>query len=329
MQDKYVQAIRYKLQKRVRRVNSAEWQHFHAVLKHFLQFVDSTPITEGLCDELLRRTASADIGDTIKRLRSGEALDSEALSQETFSGETEEEAAAIGYVLLSRFAQDSESLSIREVVARRGLRGGMEECFEFARNVYLEPFYEYLDEHIDDQQAILYFLRRYKHRCEWFRADSLRQTVEGDTSQAEKALTLDLYEYLHDQGLDFYIEPRSASGIADFVSDQVGDDKVIADAKVFWPDRSKGKPYLIAAFNQAYTYARDFNESFAYLIIYKICAEDLNFLLPATESLFPCVTMNNKTIFFVVIDIAEQESASKRGALKSIDITDTELVQSV
>jgi len=39
-------------------------------------------------------------------------------------------------------------------------------------------------------------------------------------------------EYLHDQGIDFSIEPKSASGKPDLVTEQVGDNKVVADANV-------------------------------------------------------------------------------------------------
>ena len=35
MQDAFVQAIRYKLQKRVRRLNSADYQHFPMLLRVF------------------------------------------------------------------------------------------------------------------------------------------------------------------------------------------------------------------------------------------------------------------------------------------------------
>ena len=162
--------------------------------------------------------------------------------------------------------------------------GNAHECLEKIRDVFLEPFYEYIDEHLDDQQAILYFLRRYKHRCEWFHADRLRQAVEDETQKGEKTLALDLYEYLHDQGIDFHIEPHSASGIPDFVADQVGKERVIADTKLFWPERSKGKSYIISGFNQAYIYACDYNEPCAYLVIYKMCHEGLNFLVPSTQA---------------------------------------------
>jgi hypothetical protein len=46
--------------------------------------------------------------------------------------------------------------------------------------------------------------------------------------------------------------------------------------------------------------------------------------------MFPCLSLNNKTIFFVVVDICEHGvPASKRGPLKSVDITEKDLIQSV
>ena len=58
--------------------------------------------------------------------------------------------------------------------------------------------------------------------------------------------------------------------------------------------------------------------------------EDVAFLVPKTDSLFPCLTTNNKTVFFVVIDACEHGAqASKRGTLKTYEITENELVQAV
>ena len=179
----------------------------------------------------------------------------------------------------------------------------------------------------DDQQAILYFLRKYKHRCEWFQRDRLRGLASDQTGKAESSLAFDLYEYLHDQGIDFSIEPKSASGRPDLITEQVGDNKVVADAKVFWPERSKDRSYLVKGFNQVYTYLRDYNEPFGYLVIYKMCEDDLKFMVLPTTSVFPSLSHNNKTIFFVVVDICEYDStASKRGQLKVQAITTEELI---
>jgi len=245
-------------------------------------------------------------------------------------GRSESELAAMGYHFLKKIADQPGEDMIYKIGSK--YRGNSEpaEKLDIVRELFLESFYEYIDEHLDDQQAILYFLRRYKHRCEWFHAERLREEVKVDTQMGEKTLALDLYEYLHDQGIDFHVEPRSASGIPDFVADQVGKERVIADTKLFWPERSKGKPYIISGFNQAYIYACDYNEPCAYLVIFKMRHEGLNFLVPSTQASFPSLTVNNKTIFFIVVDIFEYgTSASKRGPMKSVDITEQELVQRV
>lgn len=321
MQDRFVQAIRYKLQKRVRRLNSADYDHFPFFLRIFFKFFDSMPLFVAIKDELLVRGEARGLEASWDRIIAGEGI----------FGETEAESAALGYLILRQLAESPpDPNTILHLGHAYGATGKLDEHLEMVRTVFLEPFYEYVDEHIDDQQAILYFLRRYKHRCEWFEADRLRQAVEADTQQGERSLAFDLYEYLHGQGIDFHIEPRSASGIADLVADQVGEDRVVADAKVYWPEKSKGKAYLIAAFHQAYTYARDFNEPCAYLVIFKMCKEDVTFLVPKSETMFPCLTVNNKAIFFVVVDLCDHGvPASKRGPLKSIDISDKELIQRI
>jgi hypothetical protein len=320
MHDRLVQTIRYKLQKRVRRLNSADHEHFALLLRLFFQFIDSSALLAGVRDELLARVTVADINSSVDQIISGQA----------HFGDSEEESAAMGYLLLKKLSENPEDDRIATIGLNYGAHGNGDVYIDMVRTVFLEPFYEYLDEHIDDQQAILYFLRQYKHRSEWFHADRLRKTVEDDTQRGEKKLALDLYEYLHEQGIDFHIEPSSASGEPDLVADQVGKDRVIADAKIYWPERDKGKSYIIKGFHQAYIYACTYNEPCAYLVIYKMCKEALNLLVPASVATFPCLTVNNKTIFFVIVDICDHgASASKRGPLKSVDITETELIQRV
>jgi hypothetical protein len=290
------------------------------LLRVFFRFFNDSPVLSGMRDELLARTAELDIPGTVDRILKGEAK----------YGETEAEAAAMGYQLLTKIAENADESSIVNIAYIYHAAGNGHECLEAIRDMFLEPFYEYIDEHLDDQQAILYFLRRYKHRCEWFHGERLRRSVIDETQKGERTLALDLYEFLHDQGIDFHIEPHSSSGIPDFVADQVGKDRVIADTKLFWPEKSKAKSYIISGFHQAYVYACDFNEPCAYLVIYKMCGEALNFLIPATNGWFPSLTVNNKTIIFVVVDIFEHGTpASKRGPMKSVDITAQELVQSV
>jgi hypothetical protein len=113
------------------------------------------------------------------------------------------------------------------------------------------------------------------------------------------------------------------------VAAQHTDDPLIADAKIFNPEKDKGKPYICHGFHQIYQYTLDYNEPFGSLVIFKTCPEDLKFALEGQELSVPFLTHNHKTIFLLTIDIFPHEkSASKRGYLKSYEITQDDLVRS-
>ena len=314
MNAELIQNLRYKLQKRTRRLNSLAATVFHNGLKQYWGFLAGNPILSSVLEELAKKKPEVEI--EADRIVKGEPL--------VFDTEIENVAAT--YFVLKKCAlSDDQEIELR-IGARYGGSGSDDVCTDSFRSIFLEAFYDYVDEQLDDQRAVLAVLKRYKHRCEWFQRERLANLWQNNTQQGEKILAWDLYEYLFDQGVDFSIEPESASGIADLVGAQTGDARLVADAKVFtW---EKGKGYLLSAFHQAYTYTRDFNQPFGYLVIFKLCAEDLKFPFAAQEQSVPCITHNNKTIFILVIDIFQHtETASKRGPLKTLEITESELIQ--
>ena len=139
-----------------------------------------------------------------------------------------------------------------------------------------------------------------------------------------------MYEYLYDQGLDFEIEPLSSAGKVDLVAAQRGDEPLIADAKIFYPKGSRGKNYIIKGFNQIYQYTISYDEPIGYLIIFKVCEEDLQLSLGQTVQSTPLVMHNDKTIIMITIDIYPYETpASQRGHLKAVEIKTCELVEQV
>ena len=156
------------------------------------------------------------------------------------------------------------------------------------------------------------------------------QEAKQDTRQGEKHLANSLYSYLHDQGIQFQIEPQSASGRIDLISNQSGKDRLVADAKIFNLEGGQDRGYIIKGFRQVYDYTKDYNESFGYLVIFKTCEQDLSIPTQHQESSFPFITHNNKTIFFVVIDLFDYpESASKRGKLQAYEITPQQFVEAL
>lgn len=314
-----LQNIRYKLQKRIRRLNSAKYDIFQYQLKQLFNFFKKNPIFQGVFDKL-----EAKYPKTLKEIEILFSKDSD----DSLAFDDEEEMAAASYFVLRKCALLEDSMGIFHLSRRYGHASKYDESLDTFRDVFLDPFYEYIDEQLDDVGTIISLLIKFKQKCEWFQKDHLFSLWEKETQRGERKLTFELYEYLHDQGLNFSIEPRSVSGIADLVSLQIWGEPLIADAKIFSPEKSKGKDYLIKAFNQIYTYTRDYNQAFGYLIIFKTCEEDIKFLLPQNETLIPSVMFNNKTIFFLVIDIYPyEESASKRGTLKTYELTEDELFQ--
>ncbi len=319
MDAQIIQNLRYKLQKRIRRLNSANTEVFAPVLQQFWAFFDNQQTLDGI----IRSVVSA-------YPRASEIVDN--IFEGTVSwGATEEEAAVIGYEILRRIKDEESMRNTLHAVSNAQITydSNYEEILNTFRDVFLEPFYEYIDEQLDDQRAILSLLYRYKHRIEWFNRERLSQLYQNNTTKGEKLLALDLYSYLHDQGFNFSIEPSSIDGSIDLISIQDSDDPLLADAKIFDGD-SRGKTYLCKGFNQIYTYTQQYNEPFGYLVIFKVTDRDLRFSLATDSRNVPVVTYNHKTIFLITIDIyPHPKPVSQRNPINAIEIKEEDLVRSV
>src|ERR1019366_7635269 len=171
MQSNYLQNVRYKLQKRIRRLNGSHFNEFLFVLKQFWVFFESYPILTAVTDELLAKFSS--VGTDVDKLFQGQGL----------YGVNEAESAAMGCEVLKRFAAQDEPLFYTRLAAVAMAEGNRE--LDTFRQLYLEPFYEYVDEHLDDRNFILYCLERYKRTCEWFERDRLFEIWNTETQRGE------------------------------------------------------------------------------------------------------------------------------------------------
>lgn len=193
-------------------------------------------------------------------------------------------------------------------------------------DLFLQPLiYYYLDE-ITTDISIISLLIDYKKKVEWFRKQQLAELYASNTLNGEGNLTMNLYEFLFDNGVDITVEPRSPSGEVDFIVNQKNSkEKLIADGKIF-DHPNRGKSYIIKGIGQILTYLKEYNETYGYLVIYKVCEENIEFNFNSKQSLIPYLLKDNKLIHFIVIDIHQNNtSASKRGIPKSITITDEDV----
>jgi hypothetical protein len=317
MDPQYVQNLRYKLQKRIRRLNSVDVSAFIMSLRQFWRFFDGDPTYVSITELLMARFPNA--AEDVNK----------SFTEKGLFGESEDEAAALGYAMLRRLANEDNHMVLLNLARRYGQAAKPNEALEFVSETFLEPLYEYVDEHLDDQRAMLGLLLRYKHRSEWFHRDHLWQLTQSDSRNAEKSLALDLYSYLHDQGIDFTIEPSSLTGEIDLIAAQGSSDLLLADTKIFDAD-SRGKHYIRKGFNQIYTYTQQYNEPFGYLVIFKTTDKDLRFSFSTQSRDIPVVVYNHKTIFLITIDIfLHPKSVSQRDPLRVIEITEEELCQTI
>lgn len=319
MDNQYTQHLRYKLQKRFRRLNSASYMNYHWVMSRFWDFIQHNEIFVSLIEELLARHPNAET-DAIAVTSCKDAL----------FGETDDEAAAIGANVIRQCLEFEGDHSITINIAHNYCHEGEHNAAlpHFTENI-VEPLYEYLDEKLDDKGALLALLKKYKHRSEWFHREELSEAWSADTRRGEKLLALNLYEYLFDQGVDLYVEPTSASGEADMVSSQHGEERLVADAKIFSPEKSKSVSYIMKGIQQIYSYTVDFNEAVGYLVVFNVSSEILDFEFAGSSQSVPFVVVSGKTIFILTIDLHLHEvSASKRGKAKTHRITEEMIAES-
>ena len=170
MNGEYIQNLRYKLQRRVRRLNSMGHPVFHFLLKQFWGFLKSYPVFIGILEDLEHRCSEMES-------KSVEIIGGKAL---VFGDEMEN--AAVSYFVIKKCVE-SEKQIIEANVGRMYDPGSSKhddslECF---KEIFLEPLYDYLDEHLDDQRAILALLQHYKHKCEWFQREELLKLWKCNT----------------------------------------------------------------------------------------------------------------------------------------------------
>jgi len=316
----YIQNLRYKLEKRVKRLKSIDWNMFHFSLKQFWGFLKSYPIFVGILEDLERSCPHM------------ESYSEEIIREKkVIQVEDELENAALSYFVLKNCCENPSmqvEMKIGAAYLNEGIRNNQNAMLEQFKILFLESLYDYLDEAIDDQRATLALLTKYKHKCEWFQKDNLYESWSSDTSKGENSLAYHLYEYLHDQGVEFFIEPSSVTGRIDMISLQKKDDPLLVEIKIFSPEKNKGISYIAKGFNQIYQYTLKFNKPAGYLVIYNVSGKDLRFGLSKIEQLFPFITHNNKTIFFITIDIFPHEKPpSKRGLLETVEITEENLIK--
>ena len=188
--------------------------------------------------------------------------------------------------------------------------------------IFLQPLVSYIRSAMELHHRILLLLSRYRQRSEWFRDDAKVNTILENKGEIEKQLKRDFFLYLFDNGIDFSIESESPSGGAEVdvlaVLPELGPFPI--EVKVF-DGNKRGIDYISGGLAQAYEYARTFNSSEAYYIVYNV-SENTRIVLPGTSigSHVVKTQLSSITINSIVINLCTTYTASRAKYLNSVNI---------
>lgn len=312
-----IRNLRYKLQRRYSNLGSVNVDLFIAELGRFMNFIDTDILLSATANEIESAFPNANPEPS----EIGYAGFDPDCSR---GGSTHLENAAIGLSACRRALAANRSDAYLQYVGMQSGNGFQDYINAFIEG-YVRPFYEMLSERIDDGDLVLAELIHAKRLIEWFRRDSFHNAYTRHTQTGEKRLGWKFYELLFERGIEFSIEPMSISGEADMVASQDSRNPLVADVKVFDPDKGKDRSYIRRGLRQIHTYTHDYNVPTGYAVIFTPTPKKLILDLPVEQGIQRWQE-GGKTVFIIEIDVFPHEkSASHRPATETETITAEEL----
>src|SRR4051794_10877878 len=221
MHEEVLRRLQERLERRRKRLLECHEPELYGNLKRLWAFLVGQPALRGTLAELEQKAHDPHVRRNVDRATSGDPPD------ENWTPECDLDHAAVAYNVINevvRFDWNYDHIKGHYIL---GYGGTWHAGF---RDRAIIPLFDYLLEALDDRQVTLSQLLRYQQRCEWFRREELNDLVKKHRDETvaagrkklkiEDVLKKDLYCYLHDQGLDFTIEPKSAVGEIDLIADQ-------------------------------------------------------------------------------------------------------------
>ena len=173
-------------------------------------------------------------------------------------------------------------------------------CIHHFFSLFLLPILEYVKDDLNSNMMLVSILHKFKQKSEWFEKRIMFDEYKQSTQNGEKILKKYFYKYLFEQGVPFFIEPKSPEGEVDFLIEQSGNERIGGEAKVYNGNNKSGLVHGIET--QFLSYLRTHNLSVGYYIIFKVVQKELH-LSFNLEQKVNYIDIDNKRIYIIVIDI--------------------------
>ena len=267
-------------------------------LKIFFEFLESNLLLKSILDELMKDLPDAEpLIEGIKTKRRVR-LPSSYL----------EKVKACLSILQYMIEQNEEPWQLMDSVSTSQ---NVDVITGEALKEFFVPVVKYIDEKTVVIDSFQYLLVRFKLKSEWFEKEYLFSLYGRDTTKGESVLDNTLRAYLFDQGINFpFSKPSSPSGEVDVLS-VIEQKPIPLEIKVF-DGNGRSRSYVRQGFKQAFSYAKDYGEPSAYLVIFNVSQYDLMFKLSSPD-MPQRLVIGDKTIYIFIINLyPHDEPASKR-----------------
>ncbi|MFE7172288.1 hypothetical protein [Streptomyces sp. NPDC057616] len=315
---RYERDLQVKLQERYRRLYKADYKVYDREIKYFYDFIQKSPALRAIAER---------VAQDLPELDSDKWVEDHFVRRGHYDWpESEVGRAKVTWRLITRWVTEEDPT---QHVTYFSTDSNYNTMFREMTEKAIEPFVEYLQEQIGSASEILYMLERFTRRLEWFDQAELFDKYKVATKHGEDLYDQYLRKFLFDQGVDYpFSQPKSASGQADIVSGLEGDDPLVCEVKLYDPDRSYGVPYIAKGFQQAVSYAHNYGKDVAYLVIFNLSDQGLQW--PNDEETKPWpprLHVEGVTVYLVTAHAKPRPSASKRGKSSPRLVRRDELVQ--
>lgn len=303
--------------------NARQYQTLHFAVKRLVNYISSDVVLRGIIDELKGKTN--DVQDVKKAAHILVGSDDGHRSDE-FENEFQ-------FILRSYFVLEicsTGNVGIEHQAAKPLCKeeSNEHERYEKIDSILVDPVIDYLVDELDAQKYVLSSMSKYKQKTEWFNKTKLQKIIDEEKKKArsnnriENILNLGIYEYLHDRGVDFYLEAISAEsrGRVDLIGAQGSNPQLLLDGK-YLENPSKVSNQICKAFWQVFKYAQQYNRQFGYVVSFNNIENNVRLDFPELGYSIPSVVLEGKIIFFIIVDIFYHGSTpSQRNKSKDIVI---------
>lgn len=344
MDQELIQRTRYVLRARFRRAQTCPAALFSATCKQLHHWLSSHPVLGGHLHGIRRELGDGAIrvAQISTELEAGrKSLAEPGLGPDTsydpgfYKASTLADHAGVCLAILEAVAKDDTERGNEFLIRCLGeyLTGNdrveLDDALQAIRDVAIDGLFEFFDEHLDSRNVVLALVGKYRQRAEWFRRIQLRElagSLPGGRG-GERALAMDLYEYLLDQGVEFFVEPKSGTGEPDVVLREPSGRYVVVDAKYIKEDDSPSevKRKLASGFHQVARYCDDYQEPAGHLVVFSASRKRISAEFEECDG-WRFLTLGGRAVYYTEIWIADAPSASRLGKAEEIVISRSELL---